>query len=87
MKVFISISGYIYICDQYQSVCIIISHFMSSVLKKSPMEREDVLYVVDELERSLHSKLPERFLQLFMQLHDEHHMQLLFTTHYMKKGT
>ena len=51
------------------------------------MEREDVLYVVDELERSLHSKLPERFLQLFMQLHDEHHMQLLFTTHYMKKGT
>ena len=36
---------------------------------------------VDELERSLHPKLTERFLQLFMQLHDEQRMQLLFTTH------
>ena len=44
-------------------------------------KREDVLYVVDELERSLHPKLTERFLQLFMQLHDEQRMQLLFTTH------
>lgn len=44
-------------------------------------KREDMLYVVDELERSLHPKLTERFLQLFMQLHDEERMQLLFTTH------
>lgn len=44
-------------------------------------KREDILYVVDELERSLHPKLTERFLQLFMQLHSEERMQLLFTTH------
>ena len=44
-------------------------------------KREDVLYVVDELERSLHPKLTEHFLQLFMQVHSEHRMQLLFTTH------
>ena len=44
-------------------------------------KREDMLYVVDELERSLHPKLTERFLQLFMQLHSEERMQLLFTTH------
>ncbi|MDO5425334.1 MAG: AAA family ATPase [Eubacteriales bacterium] len=44
-------------------------------------KKEDVLYVVDELERSLHPKLTERFLQLFMQLHYEERMQLLFTTH------
>ncbi|MFR3386785.1 MAG: AAA family ATPase [Lachnospiraceae bacterium] len=43
-------------------------------------KREDMLYVVDELERSLHPKLTERFLQLFMQLHSEERMQLLFTT-------
>ena len=44
-------------------------------------KREDMLYVVDELERSLHPKLTERFLQLFMQLHEKERMQLLFTTH------
>lgn len=44
-------------------------------------KRDDVLYVVDELERSLHPKLTARFLQLFMELHEEHRMQLLFTTH------
>lgn len=44
-------------------------------------KREDILYVVDELERSLHPKLTERFLQLFMQLHSEERKQLLFTTH------
>lgn len=44
-------------------------------------KREDVLYVVDELERSLHPKLTEHFLQLFMQLHGKQRMQLLFTTH------
>lgn len=44
-------------------------------------KREDMLYIVDELERSLHPKLTERFLQMFMQLHSEERMQLLFTTH------
>lgn len=44
-------------------------------------KKEDVLYVVDELERSLHPKLTTRFLELFMELHKEHRMQLLFTTH------
>ncbi len=44
-------------------------------------QRDDILYVVDELERSLHPKLTEHFLQLFMQLHKEQRMQLLFTTH------
>ncbi|MGF7145368.1 hypothetical protein HNQ56_003809 [Anaerotaenia torta] len=44
-------------------------------------KREDVIYVVDELERSLHPKLTERFLKLFMELHKDHRMQLLFTTH------
>lgn len=40
-------------------------------------KRKDMLYVVNELERSL----TERFLQLFMQLYSEECMQLLFTTH------
>ena len=44
-------------------------------------KRDDMLYVVDELERSLHPKLTARFLELFMELHEEHRMQLLFTTH------
>lgn len=44
-------------------------------------KREDVIYVVDELERSLHPKLTEHFLKLFMDIHREHKMQLLFTTH------
>ena len=32
--------------------------------------REDTVYVVDELERSLHPKLTEQFLELFMEAHD-----------------
>lgn len=44
-------------------------------------KREDILYVVDELERSLHPKLTEHFLELFMKMHEEHKIQLLFTTH------
>lgn len=44
-------------------------------------ERLDVTYVVDELERSLHPKLTEHFLKLFMKAHDGAKMQLLFTTH------
>lgn len=43
--------------------------------------REDVVYVVDELERSLHPKLTARFLEYFMKMHSEQRIQLLFTTH------
>lgn len=44
-------------------------------------QREDTVYVVDELERSLHPKLTEHFLKLFMEAHDGARMQLIFTTH------
>lgn len=44
-------------------------------------KREDTVYVVDELERSLHPKLTEHFLKLFMEAHNGARMQLLFTTH------
>ena len=44
-------------------------------------DRPDTLFVVDELERSLHPKLTERFLELFMEAHDNTRMQLVFTTH------
>ena len=43
--------------------------------------RPDTVFVVDELERSLHPKLTEHFLKLFMDAHDGIRMQLLFTTH------
>lgn len=43
--------------------------------------KEDVVYVVDELERSLHPKLTEHYLKMFMQLHAGQHNQLIFTTH------
>lgn len=43
--------------------------------------KEDMLYVVDELERSLHPKLTEHFLELFMEAHAKDHVQLLFTSH------
>lgn len=42
---------------------------------------DDMIFVVDELERSLHPKLTEHFLKLFMQAHDDDKVQLLFTTH------
>jgi len=44
-------------------------------------ERPDTVFVVDELERSLHPKLTEHFLKLFMEAHDGVRMQLVFTTH------
>lgn len=43
--------------------------------------KEDVVYVVDELERSLHPKLTEHYLKTFMRLHADQHNQLIFTTH------
>lgn len=43
--------------------------------------KEDVVYVADELERSLHPKLTEHYLRLFMDIHQGHRNQLIFTTH------
>lgn len=45
------------------------------------LKRKDVVFVVDELERSLHPKLTERFLELFSKMHRERKTQLIFTTH------
>ena len=44
-------------------------------------DRPDTVFVVDELERSLHPKLTEHFLKMFMEAHDGVRMQLVFTTH------
>lgn len=44
-------------------------------------KRDNTLYVVDELERSLHPKLTEHFLKLFMEAHQGLRIQILFTTH------
>ena len=44
-------------------------------------DRPDTLYVVDELERSLHPKLTQHFLKLFMEAHADARMQIMFTTH------
>ena len=44
-------------------------------------DRPDTCFVVDELERSLHPKLTEHFLELFMEAHEDARMQLVFTTH------
>jgi len=44
-------------------------------------DRPDTCFVVDELERSLHPKLTEHFLKLFMESHEDARMQLVFTTH------
>ena len=43
--------------------------------------RDDVVYVVDELERSLHPKLTEHYLKTFMKFHEGQQNQLIFTTH------
>lgn len=44
-------------------------------------KKDDIVFVVDELERSLHPKLTERFLKMFEMFHDNNKVQLLFTTH------
>lgn len=44
-------------------------------------KRKDVVFAVDELERSLHPKLTEHFLKLFMEAHKADRVQLVFTTH------
>lgn len=44
-------------------------------------DRPNTVFIVDELERSLHPKLTEHFLKLFMKAHNDIDMQLVFTTH------
>ena len=45
------------------------------------VSNDDIVFVMDELERSLHPKLTERFLQLFSEIHKNRKIQLIFTTH------
>jgi AAA15 family ATPase/GTPase len=45
------------------------------------IKSEDSVYIIDEMERSLHPKLIERFIQLFDLLHSNQRIQLIFTTH------
>lgn len=45
------------------------------------IKTEDVVFVVDELERSLHPKLTQHFLELFTKMHIDKRIQLVFTTH------
>lgn len=45
------------------------------------LTEEDIVFVVDELERSLHPKLTEHFLKLFSERHADRKIQLIFTTH------
>lgn len=44
-------------------------------------EDDDVTYVVDELERSLHPMLARRFLELFMERNEQGSRQLVFSSH------
>ncbi|MBP3462108.1 MAG: AAA family ATPase [Tyzzerella sp.] len=44
-------------------------------------KRQDMVFIVDELERSLHPKLTEHFLKLFREAHMDSRMQLIFTPH------
>lgn len=44
-------------------------------------EEDDVVYVVDELERSLHPMLLKRFLELFMEHNEDGSRQMVFSTH------
>lgn len=39
------------------------------------------VYIVDELERSLHPKLTYKFIELFNLIHKDKNVQLIFTTH------
>ena len=44
-------------------------------------DTDDAVFIVDELERSLHPKLTQHFLKLFNELHAKTRNQLIFTTH------
>lgn len=45
------------------------------------IKADDIVFIVDELERSLHPKLTEHFLELFGEQHKNRKIQLIFTTH------
>ena len=45
------------------------------------IQNDDIVFIVDELERSLHPKLTEHFVELFMDAHKDERVQLIFTTH------
>ena len=42
---------------------------------------DNKVYVIDEMERSLHPKLTSKFIELFEIMHPEQKVQLIFTTH------
>lgn len=44
-------------------------------------DKEDKVFLIDELERSLHPKLTFRFIELFEEIHKDKRIQLIFTTH------
>lgn len=44
-------------------------------------ENNDTVYVIDELERSLHPKLTYRFIELFKKINRDKNVQMIFTTH------
>ncbi|MFC9711044.1 ATP/GTP-binding protein [Paenibacillus sp. NPDC056933] len=43
--------------------------------------KKNKVYVIDELERSLHPKLTYKFIELFFEILKNNHTQLIFTTH------
>lgn len=45
------------------------------------LKGNDTVFVVDELDRSLHPKLTEKFIELFSKKHENEKIQLIFTTH------
>ena len=44
-------------------------------------DNTDKVYIVDELERSLHPKLTEKFLNVFNKINNKRNTQLIFSTH------
>ena len=44
-------------------------------------DKDDITFVVDELERSLHPKLTEKFVELFNRINSDKRNQLIFSTH------
>ena len=62
--------------DQISEIKDEISQFRAEII-----DSDDVVFVVDELERSLHPKLTQQFLKLFNEVHKDRRMQLVITTH------
>lgn len=44
-------------------------------------KEENIVIIIDELERSLHPKMTARFIELFNEMHENRKIQLIFTTH------